>query len=89
MLNIQGTAIIRDRGQITIPEKIRKSLRWPTTNSVVSLLTTAQNEIIIKPYKGTKEVNWSHLWNSIELSRSYYGKRGNLSSFISSDRENH
>lgn len=89
MSNIQGTAIIRDRGQITIPEKIRRTLRWPTTNSVVSLVTTVQNEIIIKPYDNAKEINWSQIWNNIELSRSYQGKQGNLSKFVSSDRENH
>ena len=86
---IQGTVIIRERGQLTIPEKIRKSLRWPTTNSVVSLATTIQNELVIKPYEGLKQVDWSQIWTNIELSRSYRGKRGNLSNFIASDREGH
>jgi len=89
MSNIQGTAIIRNRGQITIPEKIRRTLKWPTANSVVSLVTTIQNEIIIKPYDNEKKVNWSQIWNNIELSRSYQGKQGNLSKFVSSDRKNH
>ena len=89
MSNIQGTAIIRDRGQITIPEKIRRTLKWPSTNSVVSLATTLQNEIVISPYESSRQVNWSQIWNNVELSRSYQGKQGNLSNFILSDRESH
>lgn len=89
MSNFQGTAIIRDRGQITIPEKIRRTLKWPTTNSVVSLATTVQNEILIRPYDSARKINWPQIWNNVELSRSYQGKKGNLSSFVSSDRENH
>ena len=88
-MNTQGTAIIRNRGQLTIPERVRTSLKWPTPNSVVSLTVTSRNEIVIKPYEGKKQINWSDLWTNIELSRSYLGKKGNLSSFVSSDRENH
>ena len=89
MSNIQETAIIRDRGQLTIPEKIRESLRWPTTNSVVSISTTSQNELVIKPYIGQNQIDWSQIWTKIELSRSYEGKKGNLSKFISLDRGSH
>ncbi len=88
MANIQGTAIIRDRGQLTIPDKIRQTLKWPMPNSVVSLATTSQNELIISPYE-TQERDWTQIWKNIDASRSYKGKRGNLSGFISLDRENH
>lgn len=89
MSNMQGTAIIRDRGQLTIPGKIRAVLKWPRANSVVSLTTTSQNELVIKPYESGGEINWSQIWTNIALSRSYKGTRGNLSGFISSDRERH
>ena len=89
MVNIQGTAVIRDRGQLTIPEKIREFLKWSSPNSVVSLITVSRDELVIRPFEGKKQIDWSIIWMNIELSRSYVGKRGNLSSFITSDRENH
>ena len=89
MVNIQGTAVIRDRGQLTIPEKIREFLKWSSHNSVVSLITVSRDELVIRPFEGKKQIDWSIIWMNIELSRSYVGKRGNLSSFITSDRENH
>ncbi|OGK18492.1 hypothetical protein A2799_00725 [Candidatus Roizmanbacteria bacterium RIFCSPHIGHO2_01_FULL_39_24] len=89
MTNIQGTAIIRDRGQLTIPDKIREALKWSTPNSVVSLTTTSKNELIISTYKEQEQVNWPEIWARIKRSRSYKGKRGNLSRFIALDRENH
>lgn len=89
MVNIQGTAVIRDRGQLTIPEKIRKFLKWSSPNSVVSLITVSRDELVIRTFEGKKQIDWSIIWMNIELSRSYVGKRGNLSSFITSDRDNH
>lgn len=89
MTNIQEIAVIRDRGQLTIPDKIREALKWPSVGSVVSLATTPKNELLIKPFQGKQKLNWSTIWMNIDLSRSYIGKRGNLSSFIISDRKSH
>jgi len=89
MTNTLGTAIIRDRGQLTIPEKIRQVLKWSSPNSVVSLATTAMNELIIKPFESRKQIDWHAIWMNISLSRSFEGKKGNLSGFISSDRQKH
>lgn len=89
MTTIQGTAIIRDRGQLTIPEKIREVLKWSSSNSVVSIAVVSQNELVIKPYEVQKQINWNEIWSSIEISRSYRGKRGNLSEFIKLDRKSH
>jgi len=88
-MNIQGTATIRDRGQLTIPDKIRVALKWPVPNSVVSLATTSRNELVIKPYEVQKMVNWAQIWANIKMSRSFIGKKGNLSNFIIIDREDH
>lgn len=89
MKTLQGTAIIRDRGQLTIPEKMREVLKWSSTNSVVSLYTTEKGELLIKPFVANKEPDWDTIWANIERSRSYKGKNGNLSKFISLDRESH
>lgn len=85
----QGTAIIRDRGQLTIPEKIRGLLKWPTSNSVVSIAITTNSEILIKPYPTDKIVDWTSLWKEIKRVRSFKGKRGNLSKFVALDRTKH
>jgi bifunctional DNA-binding transcriptional regulator/antitoxin component of YhaV-PrlF toxin-antitoxin module len=89
MNKAEGTAIIRDRGQLTIPEKIRKALKWSHTNSVVSLTATSNDELIIKPYKNEEKTDWERIWLDIDLSRSYKSKKGNLAKFIVNDRENH
>ncbi|OGK37751.1 hypothetical protein A3B02_00500 [Candidatus Roizmanbacteria bacterium RIFCSPLOWO2_01_FULL_42_14] len=89
MDNTQGTAIIRDRGQFTIPDRIREALKWALPNSVVSLVTTSKNELLIKPYQASMDIDWEQMWKEIYKARSVKGKRGNLSNFITSDRENH
>jgi len=89
MTYIQGTVIIRDRGQLTIPGEIRKSLKWPAPNAVVSLVTITGNELIIKPYERQQSRDWEKIWLNIKRTRAYQGKRGDLSEFIASDRENH
>ncbi len=85
----QGTAIIRNRGQLTIPEKIRGILKWPVSNSVVSITITTNSEILIKPYGSDKKTNWIAVWKEINRVRSFKGGRGNLANFISIDRQNH
>ena len=85
----QGTAIIRDRGQLTIPEKIRGALKWPTPNSVVSIAITINSEILIKPYERDKNINWASIWKEIKRVRTFKGKKGNLANFIVSDRQSH
>ncbi len=89
MNKVQGTAIIRDRGQLTIPEKIRDVLKWVNSSSVVSLTATSDDELIIKPYGKEEQTDWSKVWLNIDLSRSYKGKKGNLTNIIIKDREKH
>lgn len=87
---LQSTAIIRDRGQLTIPDEIRQSLKWVSPNFVVQLVVFEKNKIIIEPYKYQKKENqWQKIWEGINLARSFKGKRGDLSKFIINDRENH
>ena len=87
-MSIQATAVIRDRGQLTIPEKIRKQRKWATHTSVVTISSEKPDEIIIKPYPA-KQVDWDKLWKMIRKSRAIKGKRGNLSEFIARDRYRH
>ncbi|OGD97073.1 hypothetical protein A3A49_00890 [Candidatus Curtissbacteria bacterium RIFCSPLOWO2_01_FULL_38_11b] len=85
-MRIQTAVVVRDKGQVTIPEKIRKSIDWITPSSVVTVTAEKPNEIIIQPYE-QKKVDWDKLWKDLKRVRSYRGKgRGNLSAFIAEDR---
>ena len=91
MNNIQTTAIIRNRGQLTIPDVIRRAFNWMKTESVVKIIYRSPQEIIITPYiqEEVKKTNWKKIWKAINEARSFKGNRGNLSKFIAKDRYNH
>ena len=91
MNNIQATAIIRNRGQLTIPDVIRRAFDWMKTESVVKIIYRSPQEIVITPYiqEKVKKINWKKIWAAIAEARSFKGGRGNLSKFIAKDRYNH
>lgn len=81
-------SIVRDRGQLTIPDSIRKLVSWVTPSSAVSISVVKPDEIIIKPHQYQKEIDWDKLWKQIKRVRAFKGEgRGNLSAFIMEDRE--
>ena len=87
---IQTTSFIRQRGQLTIPEKIRSERTWASKGSVVTISTEKPDEIKIQPYSSTKEVDWDRVWESIKKARSIPGKNKiSLSEFIAKDRQTH
>lgn len=87
-MRIQTTSIIRDRGQLTIPETIRKTVSWVSPLSPVSITVVHPDEIVIRPHRPQKDVDWDKLWKQIKRVRAFKGKgRGNLSSFIAEDRK--
>ena len=84
------TATIRDRGQVTIPDKIRELLGWAKPNMVVSIRVNSQKELLIRPFElHTSETNWEDIWRRIKRARTIKGKNSNLSKFITQDRERH
>ncbi len=91
-INQQTIAVIRQRGQLTIPDSLRKQVSWAKSNMVISISINNINELILKPYsveKKTGKAYWKEIWGQLELCRSLKGKRGNLSQFIVEDREKH
>ena len=93
MNNIQATAIIRNRGQLTIPDAIRRAFNWIKTESVVKIVYRSPQEIVITPYiqEKVKKTDWKKVWTAIAEARaiSSKGKKGSLSEFIIKDRERH
>ncbi len=87
---IQTTGIIRSRGQLTIPDLIRKNFGWLTPDSVVTVGIESSDAVVIRPYTPTKKrANWNKIWNLIKKCRSFKGSGGSLSEFIVKDRETH
>lgn len=88
MNKVVGTIVIRDRGQLTIPDKIRSIRSWASPASVVTVSTIRDDEILIKPYQST--VDWDKIWSNIKKSRAIHGK-GKISGadFLVKDRESH
>ncbi len=81
-------SIIRDRGQLTIPDSIRKMVGWITPMSAVSISVVKADEIIIKPH--VQRVDWDKIWKGIKKARSIHGKgKGSALKFIQQDRLSH
>lgn len=87
-MNIQAVGIIRNRGQLTIPDKIRETFDWLTPSSVVTITSQKPDEIVIKPHK--KEYDWDKIWKMVKRSRAIKGNgRGSAAEFLEKDRRSH
>lgn len=85
---MKAVSIVRNRGQLTIPDSIRKIVSWVTPLSAVSISVMKPDEIVIRPHQPQKKVDWDRLWKQIKRTRAFKGKgRGNLSAFIVGDRQ--
>lgn len=86
---MKTVSIIRNRGQLTIPDSIRKKVNWVDTMSVVSISLVKPNEIVIQPHDTA--VNWQDVWDGISNARSISGGRDSLNTaeFLESDRNSH
>ncbi len=85
---MKAVSIVRDRGQLTIPDSIRQIVDWVTPMSAVTISVIKPDEIIITPHQ--KQVNWDQIWENIRKSRAIKGK-GNISTaeFLEQDRNSH
>lgn len=86
---MKAVSIIRDRGQLTIPNSIRKVVNWVTPMSAVSISVTKPDEIVITPHK--KQYDWDKIWEGIKKSRAIKGRGKAISAaeFLESDRRSH
>lgn len=88
-----STATIRQRGQLTLPDKLRDELVWLKEGAVVEI-ETGEDEVRIKPYVGRVRrgsPDWEKLWANIRLTRGFKskGKPASASQFIIEDRQRH
>ena len=82
-------SVIRERGQLTIPDSIRQAVGWVTPMSAVSISVVKPDEIVIKPHQ--QKVDWNRLWKLIKKSRSLGIGRATSSAaeFLEKDRRSH
>ena len=85
---MKTVSIIRDRGQLTIPDSIRKVISWMTPMSAVTISVIKPDEIVIKPHQ--QYVDWEKVFNNIKKARAIKGK-GNRGSMevLEHDRNSH
>jgi bifunctional DNA-binding transcriptional regulator/antitoxin component of YhaV-PrlF toxin-antitoxin module len=85
---MKSVSIIRDRGQLTIPDSVRKTLSWLNPMSAVTISVVKPDEIIIKPHQ--VHINQEKIWNLIKKSRAIKGKgKGSAAEFLMDDRNSH
>lgn len=80
--------MIRQRGQLTIPEVIRKAVSWLRNFSVVSISLEHPRQIVIEPYE-EKAVDWEKLLRKMRKVQKFAGEgeqKESLSEFIAHDR---
>lgn len=86
---MKTVSIVRDRGQLTIPDEIRKVVNWITPQSAVTISVTKSDEIVITPHK--KQYNWDRILEGIRKARAIKGKGKSISAaeFLERDRRSH
>ena len=85
---MENVSIIREKGQLTIPDEIRKIAGWVSTSSVVSITLEKPDEIIIRPHRA--QIDEAEIWKRIKMARSIKGKATmSAVDFINADRKRH
>ncbi|OGG30376.1 hypothetical protein A3A63_02930 [Candidatus Gottesmanbacteria bacterium RIFCSPLOWO2_01_FULL_46_9] len=86
---MKAVSIVRGRGQLTIPDPIRKLVPWVNPLSAVTISVVKPDEILIKPHK--THIDWERIWSGIEKSRALRGKGKSISAveFLAQDRKSH
>lgn len=95
MSNINETIKLREKGQITIPEKIRNLLPWLYPRAVLQL-TPKREKIIISPLlpqvrtkkKKLSVAEWKEIFLTFKKIRKS-GRQINALKSIMEDRKNH
>lgn len=85
---MKTVSIVRDRGQLTIPDSIRRIVTWITPMSAVTISVIKPDEITIKPHQ--TQVDWDQVWENIRKSRAILSKgKINAAEFLEQDRSSH
>ncbi|MGI8419411.1 MAG: hypothetical protein ACR2LN_02085 [Candidatus Levyibacteriota bacterium] len=85
---MKSVSIIRGRGQLTIPDSIRKAVNWINPLSAVSVTVVKPDEIVIKPHQS--HVDWVKIEDNLKKLHALSGK-SKLSAveILQHDRQSH
>ncbi|HUC88020.1 MAG TPA: hypothetical protein VMR95_02640 [Candidatus Binatia bacterium] len=86
---MKTVSIVRSRGQLTIPDSVRKAAKWVEPMSAVSVTLVKPDQIVIQPHKSY--VDWEEIWAGIRHARAIKGKAqtGSTVDFLQKDRISH
>lgn len=85
---MKTVSIIRDRGQLTIPDSVRRLVSWVTPQSAVTISVIKSDQILITPHQ--KQVDWDKIWEGIRKSRAVKGKNAiSAAEVLQRDRQSH
>lgn len=85
---MKSVVVIRNRGQLTIPDAIRKIVQWTAPLSAVSISVTKPDEIVIKPHQ--VHLDKEKIWSLVNRSRANKGHgKGSAVEFLTKDRTSH
>ncbi|MCA9372080.1 AbrB/MazE/SpoVT family DNA-binding domain-containing protein [Candidatus Woesebacteria bacterium] len=82
------TAIIRNRGQLTIPDKIREQLDWVETSMPITIAVRGKHEIVLQPVKKVQGKQRKMLLQTMKKIRKLPSAKTNLTQFVINDRQN-
>ena len=82
-------SVIRERGQLTIPDSVRRAVGWVEPQSAVSITVVKPDEIVIKPHK--QPIDRDRIWEMVKKSRSFGIGKATTSAveFLEKDRRSH
>lgn len=87
---MNNVSIIRQRGQLTIPDSIRKQATWARADAVVEVSLKNNNEILVRPHASKKAVDRQQLkanLSAVSDANAKFGRTIDLTQFIIDDRE--
>jgi bifunctional DNA-binding transcriptional regulator/antitoxin component of YhaV-PrlF toxin-antitoxin module len=86
---MKTVSIIRDRGQLTIPDSIRKVVTWMNPMSAVTISVNKPDEVVIRPH--AKLIDKEQIWENVKKARAIKGRGATTSAieFLMKDRQSH
>ncbi|MBU1000454.1 AbrB/MazE/SpoVT family DNA-binding domain-containing protein [Patescibacteria group bacterium] len=94
---IQAVSKVRERGQLTVPQEVRKALNWPEDEVMVKIVTIQDGFRVEKlpishpqhPKKKLTKKEWDKIYKDMEAF-SKTGKQDiKLTDFLRHDRDTH
>jgi bifunctional DNA-binding transcriptional regulator/antitoxin component of YhaV-PrlF toxin-antitoxin module len=85
---MKSISIIRGRGQLTIPDSIRKAVNWINPLSAVSVTVVKPDEIVIRPHQSY--IDWKKIESNMKKLQAYSGKsKLSAAEILEHDRQSH